>query len=253
MKRNIKARAGVAIGNMRLDGIRMQDIGKGRPKAKEARERMMNTEQAAKRLDGEVQHISDETYRERMARTRAATQKTPEEVERNQINDAVETVLDNLKKMGKWDTKAKSDYDKILSGDVETLKEHVLYELKNRDKMNMNNITDRVVNELMGGSRAAENQANAYRDILDNIKAGGRTGEPSGSFAAAARERMIDRQGGNDDTENGGHPDTGKDRANRRAYTKEGGTRKDSAEEAAPRNYAEARESAKAWANAGRR
>ena len=51
---------------------------------------------------------------------------------------------------------------------------------------------------------------------------------------------MIDRQDSNDDTENGGHPDTGKDRANRRAYPKGGSTRKDSAEEAVARNYAEA-------------
>ena len=42
MKGSVKARAGVAIGNMRLDGIRMQDIGKGRPKAKEARERLID-------------------------------------------------------------------------------------------------------------------------------------------------------------------------------------------------------------------
>ena len=99
----------------------------------------------------------------------------------------------------------------------------------------------------------SENQANEYRGIIDNIKAGGRTGEQSGSLAAAAREKMINRQGGNDNTENGGHPDTGKDRANRRAYPEGGGTRKDSAEEAAARNHAEAGESAKAWANAGSR
>lgn len=63
---------------------------------------------------------------------------------------------------------------------------------------------------------------------------------------------MIDRQGGNDDTENGGHQDIGKDKANRRAYPKGDDTRKDSAEEST-RSRIEARESAKVWANVGRR
>lgn len=31
MKNGIKKMAGVAVGNMRLDGIRMNDLGKGRP------------------------------------------------------------------------------------------------------------------------------------------------------------------------------------------------------------------------------
>ena len=179
MKGSVKARAGVAIGNMRLDGIRMQDVGKGRPKAKEARERL---------IDGKAMG---------------------------------EAIADQQKRLA----------DKYGIG---------------------GGLTDALVKEL-GGSRTAENQANAYRGIIDNIKAGGRTGEPSGSLSAAARERMIDCQGGNDDTGNGGHPDTGKDRANRRAYPKGGGTRKDSTEGAAARNHAEAGESAKAWANAGRR
>ena len=171
MKGSVKARAGVAIGNMRLDGIRMQDIGKGRPKAKEARERL---------IDGEAMGEAVADQQERLA-------------------------------------------DKYGTG---------------------GSLTDALVKEL-GGSRTAENQANAYQGIFDNIKAGGRTGEPSGSLSAAARERIIDRQGGNDDT--------GKDRANRRAYPKGGGTRKDSAEGAAARNHAEAGESAKVWANAGSR
>ncbi len=179
MKGSVKARAGVAIGNMRLDGIRMQDVGKGRPKAKEARERL---------VDGEAMG---------------------------------EAIADQQKRLA----------DKYGIG---------------------GGLTDALVKEL-GGSRTAENQANAYRGIIDNIKAGGRTGEPSGSLSAAARERMIDRQGGNDDTGNGGHPDTGKDRANRRAYPKGGGTRKDSTEGAAARNHLKAGESAKAWANAGSR
>lgn len=177
MKRSVK-RFGIAIGNMRLDGIRMQDVGKGRPKAKEARERL---------IDGEA------------------------------MGEAV------------------ADQQKRLANEYGT----------------GGSLTDALVKEL-GGSRTAENQANAYRGIIGNIKAGGRTGEPSGSLAEQARERMIDRQGGNDDTENGGHPDTGKDKADRRAYPKGTDTRKDSAEEAAARNYAEAGENAKAWANAGR-
>ena len=178
MKGSVKARAGVAIGNMRLDGIRMQDIGKGRPKAKEARERL---------IDGEAMGGA---------------------------------VADQQKRLA----------DKYGTG---------------------GSLTDALVKEL-GGSRTAENQANAYQGIIDNIKAGGRTGEPSGSLAAAAREKMINRQGGNDDTENGGHPDIGKDRANRRAYPKGDVTRKDSAEEPAG-SRTEARENAKAWANAGSR
>lgn len=178
MKGNVKTRAGVAIGNMRLDGIRMQDIGKGRPKAKEARERL---------IDGEAMGGA--------------------------VADQQKWLVDKYGTCG--------------------------------------SLTDALVKEL-GGIRMAENQANSYRGIIDNIKAGGRTKDPSGSLAADARKRMIDRQSGNDDTENGGHSDIGKDRANRRAYPSGSGSRKDSAEESA-RSRTEVRESAKAWANAGSR
>lgn len=143
-------------------------------------------------------------------------------------------------------------------------------------------LTDAIVREL-GGNRAAENQANAYHELLDGIKAGKTTsesGETAGSLAEQARKKMIERQGSNDDTENGGHPDIGRDKANRQAYPKRNDGREplakaarqlmiereqnsfstrqdtekrfDSTEEAAVRNYAEARESAKALANAWR-
>lgn len=71
-------------------------------------------------------------------------------------------------------------------------------------------LTDEVVNDYMGGKYAAAEQAAAYRDFFENVKAG-RTTDPKGSLAEAARQRMIDR-----DEE--GHPDSGKDKANRRAY-----------------------------------
>ena len=73
-------------------------------------------------------------------------------------------------------------------------------------------LTDEVVNDYMGGKYAAAEQAKAYRDYIENVKAG-RTTEPKGSLAAEARQRMIDR-----DEE--GHPDIGRDKANRRAYPK---------------------------------
>ena len=155
MRSGIKKAAGAAVGNMRFDGIRVQDVGKGRPQAQKARERMENRE----------------------------------------------------------------------------------------------SLTDQIVREL-GGSRAAEYQAKEYQALLDRIKDG--NVEKVGSPAEAARRRMINRQGGNDDTENGGHPDIGKDRANRRAYPKGSGSRTDEADETAGRIRAEARESAKAWANARR-
>lgn len=91
-------------------------------------------------------------------------------------------------------------------------------------------LTDTLVKEL-GGGKMAENQTNACKNLINNIKAGGGTGELDGDLAAAARKRMIDRQGSN-----GGHPNTRKDGVNK-----------------SPRNYAEARESARAWANAGSR
>lgn len=148
--------AGVAVGNMRLDGIRMNDLGKGRPQAQKARERMENRE----------------------------------------------------------------------------------------------SLTDQIVSEL-GGSRAAEYQTNGYEALLDRIKNG--NDENGCSLAATARRRMIDRQGGNDGTDNGGHPDIGNDKANRRAYPKGIGSRTDSEVKTAYQSRAEAIESAKAFANAGTR
>lgn len=71
-------------------------------------------------------------------------------------------------------------------------------------------LTDEVVNEYMGGKYAAAEQAKAYSDYFENVKAG-RSTEPKGSLAAAARQRMIDR-----DEER--HPDGGRDKADRRAY-----------------------------------
>lgn len=71
-------------------------------------------------------------------------------------------------------------------------------------------LTDEVVNEYMGGKYAAAKQAKAYKDYFENVKAGRNT-DPECSLAAEARQRMIER-----DKE--GHPDGGRDKANRRAY-----------------------------------
>lgn len=71
-------------------------------------------------------------------------------------------------------------------------------------------LTDTVVNDYMGGSNAAAKQADAYKGVFDSIKAG-RTADKKGSVAAEARRRMIER-------EEGGHPDSGRDKADRRAY-----------------------------------
>ena len=120
---------------------------------------------------------------------------------------------------------------------------------------NQGSLTDQVVNDFMGGSRAAEYQANAYQGIIDGIKAGKTTAEamePAGSLAGAARKRMIEREQ-KQSRDNDDYPDIGMDRANRRAYPKGSGTRKDAAENNAAVTHAEARASAIAWANAGSR
>jgi hypothetical protein len=78
-------------------------------------------------------------------------------------------------------------------------------------------LTDEIVRDFMGGNNAAANQARAYSDIMENIKAGKGTREAVGSLAAAARKRMIER----DEEKNrftDETPDIGKDKANRRAY-----------------------------------
>ena len=175
MRSVIKKAAGAAIGNMRFDGIRVQDVGKGRPQAQKARERL---------IDGEV------------------------------IGEAI---ADQQKRIE----------DKYGAGC---------------------SLTDAIVKDL-GGSRAAEYQAKEYQALLDRIKDGNL--EKVGSPAEAARQRMIDRQCGNDDTENGGHPDIGKDMANRRAYPKGSRSRRDAADETSGSSREEARERAKVWANAG--
>lgn len=116
-------------------------------------------------------------------------------------------------------------------------------------------LTDQVVNEFMGGSRAAEYQANAYQGIIDGIKSGKNTAEAGavvGNLADTARKCMIEREQDRS-RDNGNHPDIGRDKANKMAYPKGSGSRKDSAKETAARNHAEAQESAKAWANAGSR
>jgi|GEM_PF-6712088 hypothetical protein len=78
-------------------------------------------------------------------------------------------------------------------------------------------LTDSIVNDVMGGSRAAENQAKAYENIIGNIKAGKGTAATAGNMATAARERMIDRDNEKNRCGNE-HPDKGQDKANRRAY-----------------------------------
>lgn len=72
-------------------------------------------------------------------------------------------------------------------------------------------LTNTVVNDYIGGSDAAAKQAKAYGGVFESIKAG-RTKDKKGSLADEARRRMIEREEA--------HPDTGRDKANRRAYPK---------------------------------
>lgn len=100
---------------------------------------------------------------------------------------------------------------------------------KAREKMiareNKDSLTDDVVNDYMGGKNAAQHQANAYEKLLKSIKSGRGSREPEGSLADAARERMKERNRSKNrevgENNNGGHPDIGRDKANRRAYQKE--------------------------------
>lgn len=71
-------------------------------------------------------------------------------------------------------------------------------------------LTENVVNDYMGGRDAAARQAEAYEGVFDSIRAG-RTADKKGGVAGEARRRMIEREGG-------GHPDAGRDNADRRAY-----------------------------------
>lgn len=78
-------------------------------------------------------------------------------------------------------------------------------------------LTDSVVRDVLGGNMAAANQAEAYGDVIGNIKAGKGTRGKAGNLADAARNRMIER----DSEKNRGedkHPDKGRDKADRRAY-----------------------------------
>ena len=232
--KEIVTKKGTAIGNMRFDSIKVRSDWKNEPTAKEARQRLIDGEAMGEAVEDQQKQISDKYG-----------------------------TGGSLTASGRKYLDCPMDSDKHGTG---------------------GSLTDTLVKEL-GGGKMAENQTNACKNLINNIKAGGGTGELDGDLAAAARKRMIDRQGSNGDTENGGHPDMGKDRANRRAYPKESRSRKDTAEELSgsfaaaarkrmidrqgsngghpntrkdgvnksPRNYAEARESARAWANAGSR
>jgi hypothetical protein len=78
--------------------------------------------------------------------------------------------------------------------------------MTDRQEENESPFMDSIVDDYMGGRDAASKQAASYEQLFDDIKTG-----KYNTLAAAARERMISR-------ENGGHPDIGRDRANRRAY-----------------------------------
>lgn len=83
-------------------------------------------------------------------------------------------------------------------------------------------LTDQVVADFMGGFNAAEKQAKAYQEVIDNFKNGKGAREPQGSLAAAARSRMIERHEQNSQRAEK-CPDIGRDKANRKAYPAGGG------------------------------
>lgn len=90
---------------------------------------------------------------------------------------------------------------------------HSLTEVVAQQQMSL---TDQVVNEFMGGSNAAANQARAYGEVMDNFKYGRGAKEPTGSLAEAARRHMIEREEKKQDPDE--TPDIGRDKARRRAY-----------------------------------
>lgn len=97
--------------------------------------------------------------------------------------------------------------------------------LEARERMMQNtpkSLTDHIVSDFMGGKNAAENQAKAYQEVIDNFKNGKGARESQGSLAAAARSRMIERHEQNSQRAEK-YPDIGRDKANRRAYPAGGG------------------------------
>ena len=75
-------------------------------------------------------------------------------------------------------------------------------------------LTGIVVKEIIGGEFAAVQQVREYEELFEQIKQGKTAGSEK-NVATEARQRMIER-----DKER--YPDIGKDKANRRAYPKNG-------------------------------